>query len=351
MKQLLFFLILAIFLVSCRQEQQRAFVIGRVVVSSSPEDEKIISPIDSFSGPSLFGAGMLAGVSDSLVIIGVKPQSGSLFCFRALNVWKQDYVDFLNRGRGPGEVLSAGSAGFRREGDKMLFDVNAVNDHLLLTLDLDATCNEGKAVINNMVELLDGPISPYSFCLGQDIVSVVLFDEDYYSVKRFSAVGHEMHRVSQIFGNEPYLAEYYVAFGIGPSIKPDRTKLVMPMIYFDEIGIYDLEGEDHLSVSSSRRTGSKSKIEQMMAGGDEPTQVYYRDCSVTDDAIYALYCNCDSKEMETSLPAVQVFSWEGRLKAIYHLNEPLYSISVSEDGRTLYGLTEEEVLYRYDLSQ
>lgn len=349
MKRLLFFCILSFFAVGCRQSPQRAFVIGRVVAFSSPEEERLIHPVDSLSGPSLFGGIMLAGVADSLVIIGMNPLVSNIFCFRAVNVRNEKYVDFLNRGRGPGEVTSAGSAGLRREGGKMFFDADAMNDRLMLTIDIGATFHEGKTVVKKETGLPKGPVLPYSFLAGNEIVSVALFDEDFYSIKQYDASSKELRRVSRMFGEEPYLSEYYVGFGSRVVMKPDETRLALAMERFDEIGIFDLTGEDHISVSSSKRTDAGRKIAEMLSTDAVSETIYYRDCKTTDDGIFALYCG-DCSEVDASRPVVQVFSWDGKLKAIYHFDEYLSSIAISEDGKTLYGLTEDEVLYRYDLT-
>ena len=68
------------------------------------------------------------------------------------------------------------------------------------------------------------------------------------------------------------------------------------------------------------------------------------------EAIYGLYYDCGAEELSERNPVIHVFSWDGELKAIYHLDEQLYSIAITEDGKTLYGLTEEEVLYKYVLN-
>lgn len=351
MKRLLLFFILTFIVVACRQTPQRAFVVGHVVVSSSPEVEKHIYPVDSISGRSMFGVGMLVGVADSLVIIGMNPRVSYAYCFRAVNVRNENTVDFLNRGRGPEEVLSAGSAGLRREGSGMCFDAIATNDRLLLTIDIGATFNEGKTVVKNKVKLPEGPLFPYSFLAGKEIASVALFDEDYYSIKQYDESGKDLNRVSRIFGDEPYLSDYYAEFGSLVAMKPDATRLALAMERFDELDIFDLTGEDHISTSSSKRTDAGRKIAEMLSADAISETIYYGDCKATNDLIYAIYRGNTTSVAGTSLPVIQVFSWDGKLKEIYHIDEYVYSIAVSEDGKTLYGLTEDEVLYRYDLSQ
>ena len=346
MKPIAFIVIILLFFSSCQVDSQRVFLAGRVVVSSFPEEEKTLTAAGSFSGSYLEGVYMMEGVADSLIVFSNR--IGSPYCFRLLNLRDSAYVDFLRRGRGPDEVDVGFSAGLRNSDGVTYFDVDAENQHFLLSIDVFATFKEREMVVKDKINVLKGAHASYP--LGEEILSFVLYDEDSYSIKLYGKTGREIRRVSKIFGDESYPAEYQAVFESARTMKPDRTKLAMPMIFFDEIGIFDLEGEDHLSVSSSRRTDSKSKIEQMLARDDEPTQVYYRDCSATDDAIYALYCNCDVREVNATLPVIHVFSWDGQLKAVYHLNEYLYGISVSGDGKTLYGLTAEEVLYSYDLS-
>ena len=126
----------------------------------------------------------------------------------------------------------------------------------------------------------------------------------------------------------------------------------MMMGRFDEVNILDLDGSNHLSISLAKKRREDAKIISAMLSGHELTDdVYYWNGCVTDEEIYGLYYGCSSLDMGNVRPTIRVFSWEGVLRAIYHLEEPLTSIALAEDGHTLYGLTEEEVLYRYDLRQ
>ena len=77
---------------------------------------------------------------------------------------------------------------------------------------------------------------------------------------------------------------------------------------------------------------------------------YYLDQDVTDESIFALYYDCEvSESSERSSSTIHVFSWDGQLKAVYHIDEPLIDIAITDDESTLYGITAEEILYRYDL--
>ena len=120
---------------------------------------------------------------------------------------------------------------------------------------------------------------------------------------------------------------------------------------FDEINILDLEGTNHLCISPPRKKIEDADIiDEMLSSRNLTDYMFYQGGCATDDAIYGLYYGCDEQEeAEGFLPSIRVFSWDGEFKAVYHLSEPLISIVLAEDGYTLYGLTAEEVLYRYEL--
>ena len=344
MKTKLFAIIFSFICVSCHMENQRAFVVGRTIVSNKSETERNLSPSESFSGPSLFGATRLLCVVDSIAIFNLRDKS---YSFLAVNINNNDYVRFMNIGRGPDEIISGLYTGVRVVNDTTLMEVDALNESYIYEIDVNGTYKERKAVIRDKVVVNQDAI--VSFIINDDILSFVLYDGDNYSIKQYGNKGEELTRSVQLFGDELYLIEYQPQFESDRRVKPDGTKLVMPMLRFDELDIYDIVGEDHISVSTSKRTNSKAIISSMLSSELLGNQIYYYGCDVTDNAIYALYYDCPMGKLDSSLPDIQVFSWDGELKAIYHLNETINSIAVSPDGKSLYGLTNNEIFYRYDL--
>ena len=253
-------------------------------------------------------------------------------------------------GRGPDEVVTSMFSAVRKEGGKRLLDVTALNELFFMSIDLDASVREKKTVVVDKEDLPSSDAFVSFFVKGKDL-SLCMYDEDNYSFKLYDRGNRAVLQTYQLFGDEPYLIQYYPQFGAVRKMKPDQSKLCLMMRYFDEINVLDLEGTNHLSLSPPRKKKEDAAIIDEMLSSHTLTEcTFYQSGCVTDDAIYGLYYGCSDQEMEEGfLPSIRVFSWDGVLKAVYHLSEPLYSIVLSEDGHTLYGLTEDEVLYRYDL--
>ena len=344
MKSPLYIILLLFVVVSCSDNNQRVFRYGRVMVSSVPEIETTLSPSESLSGPFLYGSYGLNCIADSILILPVVDDS---HCYRAVDLTDFSYFDFMNRGRGPDEIITAYFSGLRTINDTILIDIAGLNERLFYSVDLKTSIKEKRTVIKERYKLF--PNSFYTFLIGDVFLSEVLFDQDYYSLKQYSKQDLNLIRTVQLYGNDRYLVDCQPILGSVKRIKPDGTRMSMAMMDFNEINIYDISGENHLSVSTSNKSKDKAILTNYHLFGRESGMIYYWDGAVTDDYIYALYFNCKMDDMDETLPVIHVFSWDGELKALYHIDEPLRSIILSEDGHSLYGLSEDEVIYRYDL--
>lgn len=346
MKKIVFFVFSLLSLVTCGKRES-VFVVGRQVIASGPEIEKTLSPTAVFSGPSFLGAIGVMYAADSMVLVATWKTG---YAYRVVNLTNNHAVDLLATGRGPNEVVAGAFSGVRKEGDRRLLDVTALNEGYLMSIDLDASVQDGNVVVVDKEEIL--PEAWLSFFVKENVLSNVIADADTYSFKLYSRGDHLILRTEQIFGDEPYLIQFQPEFESARYVKPDRTRLCLMMSRFDEINVLDLVGADHLSISLPKKVKEDATIlNELLAEQTLTSDRFYGGGYVTDDAIYALYLGYDERETEYVIPSIRVFSWDGQLKAIYHLDHPVTSIAVSEDGETLYGLTDEEVLYRYDLTQ
>ncbi len=346
MKNLIAVCICILVLVSCN-EADRVYEIGRKVVSSVPEEVVALTAIDSVGGNNLEAAGGLACVVDSIVIIKLISQTQN--CFRALNYSTKESVDFLHKGRGPNEVVAGFFSGVRRVDGQVLLDVTAINEGVLLTIDLGQTLQDGRIVIPERRTLLRN--SSFSYPFGDAILSEVLYDEDQVSYKFYNWRDQKVTRTVQPFGAGDYVTQYEPLLNCARRIRPDGRKICLGMFYFDEINIFDIFGEDHLSVSTSRNVNDAAIINKAIESDIWGEEIYYITVAVTNDIILALYSDGSDQDSRWASSTIHAFSWDGQLKTIYHLDNPVTSIAVCEDGKTLYGLTADEVLYRYDLSQ
>lgn len=349
MRRLLVAIVSVLLVVSC-SDSKSVFRIGRQAVASGPAIDRELAASASFDDSVLFGAIDVCYATDSIVVLATSNKSG--YVFRVVDLHSHQSVDLLPVGRGPDEVVAGGGGTVRKVEGKVMLDVTALNELYLMSIDLDASVRENKTVVADKEDLLSSEAWGSFFVKG-NVLSLCMFGPDNYSFKLYTRGDHTVLRTDQIFGDEPYLTEFYPQFGSVRKMKPDQSKLCMMMRSFDEINILDLDGADHLSISPPMKKKEDAAIINEMLSSQNLTQyTFYCGGCVTDDAIYGLYYGCDEQEEDKGfLPSIRVFSWDGEFKAVYRLSEPLASIALAEDGHTLYGLTEEEVLCRYDLSQ
>jgi len=345
MKNLIVICVCLFALISCHGGDG-AYVIGRRVVSPKPEKVVKLTSTDYIDGLCLEGAGGIPCVVDSIIILQLL--NGSPNFFRAINIKTGTYTDFLSSGRGPNEVVAGFFSGIRKIDDRVFLDVTAINEGLLLTIDLNETLLAGSTIVSERKNLLQNSL--FSYPLDGVVLSEVFGDQDLYSYKTYTSEDQKIVRMVQPFGAEEYLISYEALFNSARRIKPDGKKVSLAMFYFDEVNVFDIFGEEHLSVTVSKRNKDASVINKAIESEIWGEQVYYISQTVTNESILALYSDGSDPDSFWASSTVHAFSWDGQLKAIYHLDRPMVSIAISEDETTLYGLTEDEVLYRYDLT-
>lgn len=329
-------------LLSCNSSSSGIYKLGkRVVVSTESAKVVHLSPTDSLTGEYMNSVWGIHAILDSIAILDLYESSHH---FRALNLVNKQFTDFLMSGRGPGEIITAYFSTARREGEHSFIDIVAMNEDCLLTLDLEETLRQGRAAVIEKNNIL--PQASPSFLIGGDkILSEVFFDEDIYSMKLYDKTSLEILQTVQLFGNERYLADYQPLFASTRRIKPDGTRISMSMACFDEINIYDIFGDNHLSISTAKKCLDERVVKESIRNRSLFRMAHYKDQDVTDERIYAIHCPDDNDSREGAV--IHVFTWEGDLIGVYEMAESLIGIAISERENALYGLSSEEVLYKY----
>ena len=177
------FTVISLFLLLSCSSNQTAFEVGRLVMIEDMPEEIVLSPVDSITAPFLDGVtAILCVVDDSLLIFRLTYDLEQNF--RVVNLNDGSYLDFLYRGRGPGEALAGVFSAKRVQNGRTYLDKAALNEDLLMTIDLAETLFEGHAVITESSDLISQ--AGYSFRLGDRILSEVCRDEDLYSIKLYN---------------------------------------------------------------------------------------------------------------------------------------------------------------------
>jgi hypothetical protein len=128
-------------------------------------------------------------------------------------------------------------------------------------------------------------------------------------------------------------------------IKPDKTKLAMPMERFRQINIMDIRTGKVMGY----KIENTPEFDILRKGSQTEIKPYYTETEVDDELIYAAIYH------EKGI-SIDVFDWEGNFKRVLILdlgNKEISGIALDRINKFIYALLvgeEGEIVYRYDVS-
>lgn len=136
---------------------------------------------------------------------------------------------------------------------------------------------------------------------------------------------------------------------MGTLVSNPRTGwLALVTQHADQVEIYRPDGSLVRKVRGPFRFDPRFTVEQMqgqpvMAQGDA-MRFGYTDAEATDTEIYALFSGRTREVFKGASSFgryIHVYDWQGELKRVYRLGSDVVAITLSPDGRRLYGIAEE----------
>lgn len=129
-------------------------------------------------------------------------------------------------------------------------------------------------------------------------------------------------------------------------VAPAGDKVAVACQWNDRINIYDLKT---MALERSIAGPVVTKLDFSVVNvAEKPvftlsdeSRYSYLDVAVTDRDIVALYSGREMRKHRTSLglgEQLHIFTWDGRLRGIWYLKEPLQQIALDPATHTLYGL-------------
>lgn len=140
-------------------------------------------------------------------------------------------------------------------------------------------------------------------------------------------------------------------------VKPDKSHFVKSHMYLPIIDVYD--DKSHLKFTISLDKLIEPILDNQIKGISEDSKLYYANCFLTDNYIYALNRNCSLNEYGSdgcNDSEIHVFDWKGNAIANYHLNEgigPLSPFVVDEANNKIYTInpkSEESYFSSFNLN-
>jgi hypothetical protein len=344
----LFFLITIIF--SCTTKNNKIFNGEIFIIDNKPDT-------DILYGEQIKLDGLYAGfmsVYDSVIVFKTDQYIRALNCIAlAFNIKTGKQINSLVKaGRGPDEYAAATTTlqfFIDNNGLKMWF----------YDYDVKKTCILIDINSNTIVDCIDiswlkperkEPCSRF-FILNDSLFLALNMEEPAYN-SEYRVLPHiwslynyrtgEKLRQYDAFNESVFLEEFF-GFNSEDQLKPDHTKFVMPMEFFRQINIVDIQTGE-IKGYMFKDSPDYSIVAKKRA--DEFKTYYTRAC-VDNDFIYATI-----KEKDNTV--IDVFDWNGNYLKRLSLDKEMNTfITLDPVNKYLYipviGEDEEEI-YRYDVS-
>ncbi len=270
------------------------------------------------------------------------PENG--YWFNILNKQGKVVDRKFKKGKGPNEVLKAGSSGFDNNrfwhfdrGLRKFWVVNSV---------LQDTPNPK----SNSIDLMVGRARYYN---DSTIITRggtgTSYKYDLYDFKNKKIIGGygDLSTLSKldVFDNgwNPQMEKEY--FEGDFKFKPDKTKFVVGYYYFDVIEIYHAKGDLIKAIRGPLRLSPEFRLfaTKEYAGFDKHPQtiVAYTYIQCTDKYIYAAFSGNQLHGGSPFHPKKKyVFNWNGDSIAILQLNHPVMSFVIDEKDNTIYSVSD-----------
>lgn len=287
----------------------------------------------------LIGAVAIHDIGDDCAVLHM--MSGD-YCFTWLNLKNGETRGLIRRGRGPDEMLDAGFSGYRinDKGDTEMIVYSIMKAEAVI-INLSQSLSEERTVVlsrqkmprETMYVLADAS-NLFCYSFGENrTVGWSVIDEDGES------------EVIQPFGNNGQVNDPYKFFA-APSVSPDGRFLVMGMVSFPRIFIFDRKGETY-AVSLDEKTDAQIVAEL----NDKGTNM--EDCclwtEIKDNSIFCLVPNNETAKTGSPREWMLIFDMHGKLQSKTSIPDPLSSFMVLPDGRSILGITMDGQIIKYVL--
>ena len=233
----------------------------------------------------------------------------------------------------------------RHRNDVVEIDVLGLNEHNIYTVDLY------RSIEKQHIEIIRKTVVPmnttYTHLYGNTRACVVLYDEYDYTLQFFNGENMERENLLLPFGMDIYDPGLISSTCI---MKDDGTKCLWAMQWMDKFNILDIKNTDKSGsfTTSRKRISDRELFATISEKTPSSVAMFYTTAQVTNDDIYMLYNGFSNDESEGEPRQIQNFSWEGKYKRRFIINEKIDSFIVSNDGTMIYGYSWDELkVYKY----
>ncbi|MDR1896295.1 MAG: TolB-like 6-bladed beta-propeller domain-containing protein, partial [Prevotellaceae bacterium] len=270
--------------------------------------------------------------------------------------------DFFRKGQGPDEFLdfSHSEQYFNNNGEIQLLGFDALKGTVYLI-------NLTKSIITNTIQC-DTVIATdwnrkhtlpcaYMFRTDKDhfvirsLLEYSFLDKKDYKLGAYYLYGKSVDSIEKtyiLYNRVPDVERVQVIDQYLSSmdmIRPDNSKIAMAMKMLAQINILDLRN-GKLTGFRIKNTPDYPEVFRK----DYTWQLYYADIRASDKYIFALYSNTHWDNSWKS-DEIHVFDWDGNWLHKITLDQKVFQISFDPVNELLYGLTDMDEVYRYEINK
>jgi hypothetical protein len=264
----------------------------------------------------------------------------------------------ISMGNGPQELLST----YRIQGMDSLFVVSDLMGSYVMTYSKDSVCNASKFPVGEKIRL-EEPFSDVLLLPGcQQIVATIL-NTEHQRLSFFASDGTYRRTIGMYpkFSRELTPLEQIEGYACEMVVDPSNSHIWLFYKSTDLIEIYDSEGSlikrlhgpDHF-FPSVKELSNEDGLQRVSSVSGEMRDAYF--CPLySDGKIYVLYSGRVYHEGQSInsylLNTILSFNSDGTPDKAYKLSVPVFTFSIDEINKTLYGLSfdPEYHLMKYQL--
>lgn len=327
-KIILFFLSAIFFFCSC--DNKNTFIKGKIVYVDEFKTEKILSgkPLYFIQSKGLFGC----EVRKPYLFLNLHSQDDNIAIY---NLYTKKFVgNFFKKGKSDKEYIS--------------FDlINLYNDSLIWTIDpTNKIIREFSYLSQNDTNAIK-QTKTIRCRINDELFCAFPHDSMVYTYKAFSFEDGFFYQNCKTNKKIcPYNTiltknDLNKIMTLAESMKPDGSKIASLTGILDEIDIISLDGNanNNIIITTSNQPTHWEKLKKLKE--DELKNYFISIPRSNDEYIVALHDNQSNQE-------ILVFDWFGNGIAKCTIKEKLIDFAVDWTTYTIYGLTEDEIVYQYD---
>ena len=302
-------------------------------------EETLVADIEIMESKFLFNFPKDIFISDSLLIVyDIQGHDDAFHIFRKET---GEYIkSFGHRGRGPGEIIDAGS-------------VDCSSGKIVV-----CAPNQNKIVVYELDRILSDKLDPYREIqiveVPNFVKKAVLYDNGYIikgndDRMRYGIWIPEQGLLKNIYTEYPKLSTNaeinwsLTDYASRLRLSPDCRKLVSGSYIGCVLEILDIQDDGCFGISATRYF--YEPIWKIAAGAvpkwavpTDETIIGFQDISLTQNYIYGLVWGIELEVLESGHPFIVKFDYSGTPKCKYFINDVMLALAVDSCDKIAYGI-------------